>query len=115
MAIKKYRSSRLSVISRKGHVKGFMLRKHLCTLVKLRNFSYISDVNETSLRDSSQDTRGSDFRRQPSIGSESGGEGGGGSEGKHSCSQLIQDHGLWPRTERRRRRRRGEPLVGDIL
>ena len=38
------------VISRKRHVKGFMLRKHLCTLVKLRNFSYIGDVNETSLR-----------------------------------------------------------------
>ena len=30
------------VISRQGHVKGFMLRKHLCTLINLRQFSFIS-------------------------------------------------------------------------
>jgi chloride channel 7 len=45
------------VLSRKGHVKGFMLRKHLCTLIKLRNFSYISEGNEAILEN--LETRGS--------------------------------------------------------
>ena len=40
------------ILSRQGHVKGFILRKNLCMLIKLKNFSYESDVQEAALRDS---------------------------------------------------------------